>query len=239
MKVLILNSGLGKRMGRYTENSPKCMVRLDGEETILARQLRLLEAAGIREVVMTTGPYKELLEDYVEALKLSLQIQYIHNPLYKETNYIYSIYLAREYLHSDLLLLHGDLVFEEKVLRQMLETKESCMAVSSAVPLPEKDFKAVVVGKKIKAVGIEFTENVVAAQPMYRFQGETWERWLAQIIRFCENGEVSCYAEKALNVIADEIELYPYDFKMMLCQEVDQEEDLVVVKGILADKESR
>ncbi len=239
MRALILNSGLGKRMGRYTENSPKCMVRLDGEETILARQLRLLEAVGIREVVMTTGPYKELLQDYIEALKLSLQVQYIHNPLYKETNYIYSIYLAREHLHSDLLLMHGDLVFEETVLRHMVETKESCMAVSSAVPLPEKDFKAVIVGKKITAVGIEFTENAVAAQPMYRFLGEAWERWLAQIIRFCENGEVSSYAEKALNEITDEIELYPYDFKTMLCQEVDQEEDLAEVKRILADRESR
>lgn len=37
MKALILNSGLGSRMGVYTKEHPKCMTDLVGEETILSR----------------------------------------------------------------------------------------------------------------------------------------------------------------------------------------------------------
>ena len=65
MKALILNSGLGSRMGKYTQASPKCMVPLLGEETIVARQLQMLSEAGITEVVMTTGPYEELLKKHI------------------------------------------------------------------------------------------------------------------------------------------------------------------------------
>ena len=47
------------------------------------------------------------------------------NPVYDKTNYIYSIYCAREALaEDDILLMHGDLVFENMVLDQVIESKE-------------------------------------------------------------------------------------------------------------------
>ena len=55
MKALILNSGLGSRMGVLTSEHPKCMTEISSKETILSRQLQLLVDAGITEVVMTTG----------------------------------------------------------------------------------------------------------------------------------------------------------------------------------------
>ena len=45
--------------------------------------------------------------------------------------------------------MHGDLVFEDKVLKSVLANKKSCMVVSSTTPLPEKDFKAVIENDKI------------------------------------------------------------------------------------------
>ena len=49
MKALILNSGLGHRMGALTAEHPKCMTEIGSGETILSRQLRLLAEAGIAE----------------------------------------------------------------------------------------------------------------------------------------------------------------------------------------------
>ena len=42
MKALILNSGMGQRMGVLTSNHPKCMTEVSPTETILSRQLRLI-----------------------------------------------------------------------------------------------------------------------------------------------------------------------------------------------------
>ncbi len=48
MKALILNSGLGSRMGVLTSEHPKCMTEIPGHETILSRQLKLIAEAGLR-----------------------------------------------------------------------------------------------------------------------------------------------------------------------------------------------
>lgn len=133
MKALILNSGLGHRMGVLTSEHPKCMTELSTSQTILSRQLKFLADAGIHEVVMTTGCFDAVLVNYCNSLELPLHIQFIKNPLYAETNYIYSIYCAREALRDDdILMMHGDLVFEYSVLEDIVNHAGSCMKVIRA-----------------------------------------------------------------------------------------------------------
>ena len=102
MKALILNSGLGHRMGVLTSEHPKCMTEVSATDTILSRQLRIIASYGITEVVMTTGYFDEILVNYCKSLNLPLHYTFINNPLYNTTNYIYSIYCAKEYLRFSL-----------------------------------------------------------------------------------------------------------------------------------------
>ena len=127
-----------------TSEHPKCMTEISPRETILSRQLHLIAEAGIKEVVMTTGYYESVLISYCRSLDLPLHYTFVKNPLYDQTNYIYSIYCAREYLDDDIILMHGDLVFENQVFDRVTTSDVSCMTVSSTLALPEKDFKAVV-----------------------------------------------------------------------------------------------
>ena len=98
MKALILNSGLGHRMGVLTSEHPKCMTEISSRETILSRQLHLIADAGIEEVVMTTGYFDDVLVKYCESLDLPLHFTFVNNPLFDRTNYIYSIYCAKDVL---------------------------------------------------------------------------------------------------------------------------------------------
>lgn len=239
MKALILNSGMGSRMGVLTSEHPKCMTEIGYNETILSRQLKLLLNAGIEDVVVTTGFFDGVLVDYCKSLDLPLQIRFVQNPVYDKTNYIYSIYCAREFLEDDIVLMHGDLVFEETVLDDIVNFDGSCMAVSSTLELPEKDFKAVVVDGKVKKVGIEFFDNAYAAQALYRLERKDWKVWLDEIISFCERDEVKCYAENALNVISDNCDIRAFDVENRLCAEIDTPEDLAIVAAKLKEIESR
>ena len=240
MKALILNSGMGRRMGVLSSEHPKCMTEISPSETILSRQLRQLSETGIRKAVITTGPFEEAVKKYCAAAAPGMEITFVNNPDYRETNYIYSIYLAREALRDDdLLLMHGDLVFENQVLDQMLTTEGSRMAVSSSAPLPEKDFKAVIREGRIEKVGVEFFDSALAAQPLYRLDRRDWRIWLDEIIRFCEEGQRSCYAEKALNLVTDQCVLLPLDVGDALCGEVDTPEDLEAMTEKLRRAESR
>lgn len=240
MKALILNSGLGSRMGVLTSEHPKCMTEISSKETILSHQLKLLVDVGIEEVVMTTGYYDSILVNYCKSLDLPLQYTFVNNPLYESTNYIYSIYCARKYLvDDDILLMHGDLVFENEVLDKVMSNDNSCMTVSSTVSLPEKDFKAVVEDERIVTIGIDCFNNAFAAQPLYKINLEDWRVWLEKIVSYCENNNVKCYAENAFNEVSDFCKIYPLDIKNLLCNEIDNSEDLAKVSDKLAEIEKR
>lgn len=240
MKAIILNSGLGHRMGSITDTHPKCMTEISSDNTILSRQLKKLVAFGVDKVIMTTGYYNSILEDYCKGLHLPIQFTFVNNPIYDKTNYIYSIYCARDYLKDDdVILMHGDLVFEPLVLEAILDSKVSCMAVSSTLPLPDKDFKAVIRDGRIEKVGIEFFDNAMAAQPLYKLLKEDWLVWLDAIERFCENDDRKCYAENAFNQVSDRCRIYPVDVRDMLCAEIDTPQDLETVSARVKEVNER
>lgn len=239
MKALILNSGLGSRMGVLTSEHPKCMTEISAHETILSRQLKQIAEAGIEEVVITTGYYDGVLVNYCNSLDLPLHYTFVKNPIYDKTNYIYSIYCAREYLDDDIVLMHGDLVFENEVFDRVIASPISCMTVSSTLPLPEKDFKAVVRDGMVMKVGVEFFNEAMEAQALYKLNKEDWKVWLGKIIEFCETEKTKVYAENALNELNGAANIHALDVGNLLCSEIDNPEDLAVVTSKLKEIQSR
>ena len=235
MKAVILNSGLGKRMWEITKTQPKCMTEINPtiNETIISRQLNLLFKNNINNIIITTWFSANLLKEYCNSLELPLNIDFIHNPIYKETNYIYSIYCAKEKLDDDIILMHGDLVFEERILHEVINNSNSCMVTSSTIPLPKKDFKAVVENWLIKKIGIDFFDSAVTALPLYKLNKKDWIKWLHNIIIFCKQWNTNVYAENAFNEISNSCKIIPLDIKNGFCAEIDNEEDLNSVKNKL------
>ena len=230
MKALILNSGTGSRMGDLTKTQPKCMTEISQGETILSRQLSLLAETGVSDVVITTGFFHDQMKKYCKDLGLDINFTFVRNNDFSTTNYIYSIYLARKLLNDDLILMHGDLVFDKNVLADVLKSEKSCMTVSSTLDLPEKDFKAVITDGKISAIGIDFFDNAMAAQPLYKLFRKDWEVWLDSICDFCESNNTKVYAENAFNEVSNKCNVFPLDVKNSLCNEIDTLEDLGNIK---------
>ena len=239
MKALILNSGLGSRMGALTSEHPKCMTEISPHDTILSRQLRQIAGAGIEEVVMTTGYYDGVLVKYCQDLDLPIRFTFVNNPVYDKTNYIYSIYCAKDYLEDDIILMHGDLVFENEVFDRVVSSPVSCMTVSSTLPLPEKDFKAQVVNGMVMKVGVNIFNEAMEAQALYHLKRDDWRVWLDKIIEFCDNDNRKVYAENALNELDGAANIHALDVKDLLCSEIDNPEDLAVVTTKLREIGSR
>lgn len=232
MIALLLNSGRGTRMGAETQEHPKCMCRLDEKDTIISWQVKLLRDCGVQDAVVTTGPFADMLRSHLEGLHTGMRFHYVPNPAYASTNYIYSMYLARELLQDDVISLHGDLVLAPEVMQAVAASPVSCGVVDSTLPLPEKDFKARLYGGRIQAVGVNiFGDDCVAFQPAYKFLKGDMARWMEEIARFVARGETGCYAENAFNAVWEEIPLYPLDAKGLLCSEIDNPEDYARVSA--------
>ena len=161
MKAIIYNSGIGKRMGDLTKDKPKSMVMLKNGETIFERQLRLLNECGIKDVIVTTGPFKEKIEAVVKEKQYKdMNIILVENPIYDKTNYIYSMYCAKEYLDDDMILLHGDLVFNRGLLQKVIDSSFcDLVTINREKKLPEKDFKGRIKDGKLQEVSINIFDD--------------------------------------------------------------------------------
>jgi len=234
VKAVILNSGVGSRMGDLTLNKSKCLVPLNESETILSRQLSMLIKAGITDILITIGPYGNQIPDYVGQFFPDLRIQYVRNEDFSSTNYIYSMHLADTLLRKEILLMHGDIVLEEKVLSAIINTeKDNAVIIDSTVTLPEKDFKGLVIDNEIREIGvnIQAAENVVFLLPVYKLSESFMNKWMDEISVFVDRKDIGVYAENAFNSISSEMKLSYFDIKGGFCMEVDTEEDLEVAKG--------
>lgn len=226
MKVVIFNSGLGNRMGTFTDTHHKSMATLKDGETIFHRQIRLLSAEGVKEFVVTTGPFEEQLKAEAATFP-DLHFTFVRNDIYNRTNYIYSMYLAREFMDDDLIFLHGDLVFNRRLVHDVL----ACSAPNTATvnftkALPEKDFKGRVKDGKVLEVSIHiFDEDCFAFQPFYKMDKATAAAWIAKVAEFIRKGEDKCYAENALNEIFDQLDVRAFSYEGYYIDEIDNLED--------------
>ena len=236
MKALIFNSGIGKRMGELTAHSPKSMVHLYNDETIFERQIRLIQEAGIKEVVVTTGPYPEMLKEVcAKPCFQNMKFYFPHNEVYDQTNYIYSMYKAREYLDDDIIMMHGDLVFDREILSSLIRDKRSdiCL-INKFKALPEKDFKGRIVDGTLREVSVKIFDNdCYAFQPLYKLSKATIKAWVDNVVKFIEAGNNNVYAENALNEISSSLAIYPKSYANHFVDEVDNPDDLKRVSACI------
>ena len=235
MKAIIFNSGLGNRMGDFTQHHHKSMARLLDGETIFHRQLRLLSGEGIRDFIVTTGPFEEQLKQEAADFP-GLRFTFVRNDIYDRTNYIYSMYLAREFMDDDMVFLHGDLVFSRRLVHDMLaDSRPDLATVNTQKPLPEKDFKGRIVDGRILEVSIHiFDENCYAFQPLYKLSRATVAAWIARVAEFIAKGENKCYAENALNELFPTLNVQPFSYVGHYIDEIDNLDDYArVTKEIL------
>ena len=226
MKAIIFNSGYGNRMGEFTKTHHKSMTPLKNGESIFHRQLRLLAAEGIQDFIITTGPFEEQLKA-VAAEFPELNFTFVRNEIFDKTNYIYSMYLAREFINDDMLFFHGDLVFSRKLIHDVLNcTEENTATVNFAKALPEKDFKGRVKDGRVMEVSIKiFDEDCFAFQPFYKLSKATASAWVGKVVEFIHDGQDKCYAENALNEIFPALNIRAFSYEDYYIDEIDNLED--------------
>lgn len=179
MQAIILAAGMGSRLKDLTANNTKCMVKVNGV-TMIERMLQQLDAKELSRIVIVTGYEGQKLIDYIETLDIFTPIEFIDNPIYDQTNNIYSLWLAKDkLLEEDTLLLESDLIFEDKVLDDLLDDPRPTLALvdkyeswmdGTVVKLDEDDnISAFVPGKKFVYQDIDSYYKTVN---IYKFSKE-------------------------------------------------------------------
>ncbi len=129
MQALILAAGMGKRLGKYTKNNTKCMLKINGK-TLIEYAIEALLSAGVTKLILVVGykgenVKKYLLHECTNPKIKKMKLVFIENPVYDKTNNIYSLFLAiDEFKKDDTLLLESDLIYDPALIKRLVQSPE-------------------------------------------------------------------------------------------------------------------
>ncbi len=95
MKAIILAAGMGTRLRPLTLETPKSLIKVNGEP-MAERQIRFLKEKGIDDIIVVTGYLKEKFQ----YLKEKYGVKLIHNDKYDVYNNVYTMYLVKDFLQD-------------------------------------------------------------------------------------------------------------------------------------------
>ncbi len=239
-KALILVAGLGSRLAPITETLPKCMVKVNGTP-ILVNTLNHLAAKGFKEVVIVTGYMDDLIKNEIGHRFENMDIVYVQNDIFHKTNNMYSLWLAREHLIADngVLLIEGDLFFEEAVLAKLLETdansywvvdkfilfKEGCMLTTNETGWIEQiDI--------IRHTLSKYDSSQHKSAGMLKIMNQTGQT-LSDLLEFeVKHGHLDIYYDQVLSRHLTEVDLGTCNINGLKWMEIDDVHDLKKAEAI-------
>ena len=202
--ALLLAAGTGSRLFPLTQNSPKCLT-LVNDKSILERLLNNLKSQGFKRLVIVTGHLKECIMDYLGEKSGDISIEYIHSPLYKTTNNIYSLWMARNIINEPFVLFESDLVLNSTLLDDMIYPDR--MAVALMQPWLNGTTVSVnnanMVTKFQKGTSDSYSDIRYKTVNIYSFSLLSWQAIVKRLNQYIEAGSVNCYYEVVFAEMTD------------------------------------
>ncbi|MBI2654879.1 phosphocholine cytidylyltransferase family protein [Candidatus Woesearchaeota archaeon] len=138
MKAIILAAGVGSRLGDVTKTTPKCLIKI-GSKVIAEHQIEALTSNNLTDISMVIGHQAEKVKD---ALK-DKNVKFYTNKDYDKTGMLESLFCAEKELNGDVIMLYGDIVFKENLIRKLLKDKNDiCLVVDRYKEIAHESEKA-------------------------------------------------------------------------------------------------
>jgi choline kinase len=125
---VILVAGIGSRLGDRTAHLPKCLVEVAGVP-IVQNAIERLETAGIPEAILVTGYRQDAVRARLGDAFGRMRISYRSNDEYRSTNTSRSLFLGLQDVRDDVVVLEGDVFFEQRVLDEVLQMPHANVTV--------------------------------------------------------------------------------------------------------------
>jgi len=170
MKTIILSAGQGKRLSPLTDNSPKCLLEVLPNLSILEWQILQLDAACIAECIVVTGFKADQVEESLAAFKTAYQpkinIRTKYNPFYKVADNIGSVFLCCDDMDDDFMILNGDTLLTQQIVSNLKghDGAPITLTIAKKDQYDSDDMKVSLDGDKLKRVGKTLQEDSVGGE---------------------------------------------------------------------------
>ena len=114
MKAIILAAGMGTRLGKYTKNIPKGMLKFNGK-SLIERQVETLISCGIKDIVIVKGYMPD---------KIKINgVKYYENRDYANTNMVETLFAAEKEMGDEIIVCYSDIIYQKSVLKEVMASK--------------------------------------------------------------------------------------------------------------------
>ena len=240
--ALLLAAGTGSRLFPLTQKSPKCLT-LVNEISILERLIKSLNQHGFKRLVVVTGHKANCIRDFLETRAGNIKIEYVFSPLYKTTNNIYSLWMAREIINEPFVLIESDLVFDPSLLTDMLYPDRIAIARmkpwlngSTVTINPSSSVDAFYSNAKNNSEQTRYkTVNI------YSLSVSSWYRVIEKLNQYVLAGRVNNYYEVVFQQMVAErsLSFQAVFFDHKPWYEIDTIEDLAFAEKLFPTKTSK
>ncbi|MBR1525932.1 MAG: aminotransferase class I/II-fold pyridoxal phosphate-dependent enzyme [Prevotella sp.] len=249
MQAIILAAGMGRRLGKYTQDNTKCMVEVNGVK-LIDRLLRQLLKVDLSRVIIVVGYKGDNLKQYITShyANSKLNIEFYDNPIYDKTNNIYSLWLVRKQMEEDeTLLIESDLIFSDRMIPMIVNDKRPNIALvakyetwmdGTMVCLDDDNHITNFVSKK--AFRYEDVDKYYKTVNIYKFsQNFTQNIYVPFLDAYCKALGNNEYYEQVLRVVTmlDKSNLEALEIGSEKWYEIDDVQDLDIAETIFADND--
>lgn len=123
MQAVLLAAGRGSRLGRLTDDRPKCLLEVGGAPLIDA-VLACLGQVGVEDVVVVIGYQADRIRRHLAGRRVEL----VENPDFARTNNAVSLQRARGQLRPPFLLADGDLWLSRRLATALVAPDRIALA---------------------------------------------------------------------------------------------------------------
>lgn len=234
-KAILLSAGKGSRLHPLTNERPKCLIDFSGK-SLLEWQLDALQTAGISDVAVVTGFREDMVEQVVEPRQ---GVRTLFNPFFHVADNLGSVWLAREEFDRDTLLLNGDTLISDALLRRVLDGPEApiTVTVDEKQEYDSDDMKVLREGTRLRRIGKALEPGQYNAESigLLAFRGEGGRLFIEQVERMMRTSEgTRRWYLRAIDAIAGKVDVQTVSIKGEEWQEVDFPEDIAKAEAITA-----
>jgi len=128
--AILLSAGQGSRLLPLTAERPKCLIEFSGR-SLIGWQVEMLARGGVKRIDVVTGFMTDLVDAHLAAIAdPRVEIVSHFNPFYKVADNLGSCWIVRERMIEDFLILNGDTLVGEDIVRRVQEGSEWPVAVT-------------------------------------------------------------------------------------------------------------
>jgi choline kinase len=148
-QAIILAAGTGSRLGPFANGKPKCLLPI-GNRTLLELQIQTYLNLGVKEVAVVVGYRKELIEPVVSHFS---DCRTIENPYFAETNSLYSLWQARDWIRGSFACSNADVVAHPDIFARILGAPGTSLGFDAGSGQDEEHMKVEVADGRALAIG--------------------------------------------------------------------------------------